>query len=73
MYLAMARVAEREGYPEIAEAYKRYAYEEEMCIRDSLSCIFLRCGLHKGSGQGRDVFGRVVTFCAVQVLSLIHI
>ena len=23
MYLAMARVAEREGYPEIAEAYKR--------------------------------------------------
>lgn len=24
----MARVAEREGYPEIAEAYKRYAYEE---------------------------------------------
>lgn len=28
MYLAMGRVAEREGYPEIAEAYKRYAYEE---------------------------------------------
>ena len=28
MYLAMARVAEREGYPEIAEAYQRYAYEE---------------------------------------------
>ena len=25
MYLAMARVAEREGYPEVAEAYKRYA------------------------------------------------
>ena len=24
----MARVAEREGYPEIAEAYKRYAFEE---------------------------------------------
>ena len=24
----LARVAEREGYPEIAEAYKRYAYEE---------------------------------------------
>ena len=31
------------------------------------SCIFLRCGLHKGSGQGRDVFGRVVMLCAVQV------
>ena len=28
MYLAMARVAEREGYPEVSEAYKRYAYEE---------------------------------------------
>jgi len=28
MYLAMARQAEREGYPEVAEAYKRYAYEE---------------------------------------------
>ena len=28
MYLAMARVAYREGYPEIAEAWKRYAFEE---------------------------------------------
>ncbi len=28
MYLAMARVAEREGYPEVAEAFKRYAFEE---------------------------------------------
>jgi len=28
MYLAMSRQAEREGYPEVAEAYKRYAYEE---------------------------------------------
>ena len=28
MYLAMSRVAEREGYPEIAEAFKRYAWEE---------------------------------------------
>ena len=27
MYLAMSRVAEREGYPEVAEAFKRYAYE----------------------------------------------
>ena len=27
-YLAMSRQAEREGYPEIAEAFKRYAYEE---------------------------------------------
>lgn len=28
MYLAMSRAADREGYPEIAEAYKRYAFEE---------------------------------------------
>ncbi len=28
MYLAMSRQADREGYPEIAEAYKRIAYEE---------------------------------------------
>lgn len=28
MYLAMGRVADREGYPEIAEAFKRYAFEE---------------------------------------------
>jgi rubrerythrin len=28
MYLAMSRVADREGYPDVAEAYKRYAFEE---------------------------------------------
>jgi len=28
MYLAMSRVADREGYPEVAEAFKRYALEE---------------------------------------------
>jgi rubrerythrin len=28
MYLAMSRVADREGYPEVAEAYKRIAWEE---------------------------------------------
>ncbi|MDM8564452.1 NADH peroxidase [Candidatus Halobeggiatoa sp. HSG11] len=28
MYLAMSRQAEREGYPEVAEAYKRIAFEE---------------------------------------------
>ena len=28
MYLAMARVADREGYPEVAEAFKRYGLEE---------------------------------------------
>ncbi len=28
MYLAMSRQADREGYPEIAEAFRRYALEE---------------------------------------------
>ena len=28
MYLAMSRQADREGYPEVAEAFKRYAGEE---------------------------------------------
>ena len=28
MYLAMSRQADREGYPEIADAFKRYAFEE---------------------------------------------
>ena len=28
MYLAMSRQADREGYPEVAEAFKRYSFEE---------------------------------------------
>ena len=28
MYLAMSRQADREGYPEVAEAYKRIAFEK---------------------------------------------
>ena len=34
MYLAMSRQADREGYPEVAEAYKRIAWEEaEHCAK----------------------------------------
>ena len=34
MYLAMSRQADREGYPEIAEAFRRYAFEEaDHCSR----------------------------------------
>lgn len=34
MYIAMSRQADREGYPEIAEAFKRYAFEEaEHCAK----------------------------------------
>ena len=28
MYLAMSRQADREGYPEVADAFRRYAFEE---------------------------------------------
>ena len=28
MYLCMARIADREGYPEVSEAFRRYAFEE---------------------------------------------
>lgn len=28
MYLAMSRQADRDGYPDVAEAFKRYAFEE---------------------------------------------
>ncbi len=34
MYIAMSRQADREGYPEIAEAFRRYAFEEaDHCAR----------------------------------------
>ena len=32
MYLAMSRQADREGYPEVAEAFKRYAWEEAVML-----------------------------------------
>ena len=34
MYLAMARQADREGYPEIAEAYKQHAEEVDNLIKN---------------------------------------
>ena len=55
MYLAMARVAEREGYPEIAEAYKRYAYEEAdhasrfaELLGEVAALVHVDAGPHKG-------------------------
>ena len=41
MYLAMSRQADREGYPEIAEAYKRYAWEE---AEHASKCMNAECG-----------------------------
>ena len=36
MYLAMSRQADREGYPDVAEAFKRYAFEEAEQDRKSV-------------------------------------
>ena len=40
MYLAMSRQADREGYPEVAEAFKRYAWEEASGLLISLNLFF---------------------------------
>ena len=67
MYLAMSRQADRDGYPEIAEAFKRYAWEEaehaakfaellgEVVYPDTEKNVRLRaeaeCGACKGKKQ----------------------
>lgn len=38
MYLAMSRQADREGYPEIAESFKRYARTRLVTEQDSREC-----------------------------------
>lgn len=64
MYLAMARQADREGYPEIAEAFKRYAYEEadhasrfaEMigeCVWDTKTNLEKRIEAECGANAGK--------------------
>ena len=65
MYLAMSRQADREGYPEIAEAYKRYAFEEaehaskfaemlgEVVYADTKKNLKLRCDAEKGACEGK--------------------
>ena len=63
MYLAMSRQADREGYPEIAEAFKRYAFEEaehaakfaellgEIVYPDTKKNVMLRAEAEHGAGQ----------------------
>src|SRR5574344_1017004 len=65
MYLAMSRQADREGYPEIAEAYKRYAYEEadhasrfaellgEVVSADTKKNLEVRIAAEAGATQGK--------------------
>ena len=65
MYLAMGRQAEREGYPEIAEAFKRYAFEEadhasrfaellgEVLTDDTKKNLEMRAAAESGACQGK--------------------
>ena len=65
MYLAMSRQADREGYPEIAEAYKRIAFEEaehaakfaellgEVVFPDTKKNLQLRVEAEYGACQGK--------------------
>jgi rubrerythrin len=65
MYLAMGRQADREGYPEVAEAYKRIAYEEadhasrfaellgEVVFPDTKKNLQLRADAEAGACAGK--------------------
>jgi rubrerythrin len=65
MYLAMSRQADREGYPEIAEAFKRFAFEEaehasrfaemlgEVVWADTKKNLQLRAEAECGACQGK--------------------
>lgn len=65
MYLAMSRQADREGYPEVAEAYKRIAFEEaehaakfaellgEVVVADTKKNLEMRVEAEYGATQGK--------------------
>ena len=65
MYLAMSRQADREGYPEVAEAYKRIAFEEaehaakfaellgEVVTADTKENLRLRVDAEYGATDGK--------------------
>lgn len=65
MYLAMSRQADRDGYPEIAEAFKRYALEEaehaakfaellgEVVTNDTKKNLEMRAQAEDGACQGK--------------------
>src|SRR3990172_748750 len=65
MYLAMSRAADRQGYPEVAEAYKRIAYEEadhasrfaellgEVVSADSKENLQMRVEAEWGATEGK--------------------
>lgn len=81
MYIAMGRQADREGYPEIAEAYKRIAYEEadhasryaellgEVVRSSTKENLQLRVDAEYGACQGKK---KLATLAKQQNLDAIH-
>lgn len=81
MYLAMSRVAEREGYPEVADAFKRYAFEEAdhaarfaellgECLSDSTrKNLELRAAAEFGACEGKTALAKMAK---AQNLDAIH-
>jgi len=65
MYLAMSRQADRQGYPEVAEAYKRIAFEEaehaakfaemlgDVVTADTKKNLEMRVDAEHGACQGK--------------------
>ena len=65
MYLAMSRQADREGYPEVAQAYKRIAFEEadhaarfaellgEVLVADTRANLQARVDAEHGACKGK--------------------
>ncbi|MFW2488287.1 NADH peroxidase [Clostridium chromiireducens] len=81
MYLAMSRQADREGYPEVAEAYKRIAYEEadhaarfaellgEVVVPDTKSNLSARVEAEYGACEGKK---KLATLAKEHNLDAIH-
>jgi len=81
MYLAMSRQADREGFPEIAEAYKRIAFEEaehaakfaellgEVVCADTRKNLEMRVEAEHGACEGKK---RVATKAKQLGLDAIH-
>jgi len=81
MYLAMSRQADREGLPEIAEAYKRIAFEEaehaakfaellgEVVFVDTKKNLQLRVDAEYGACEGKK---KLATVAKQQNLDAIH-
>ena len=80
MYLAMSRQADREGYPEIAEAFKRYAWEEAEhaskfaellgdCVWDTKTNLEKRMNAEAGACEDKK---RIATRAKALNLDAIH-